>query len=39
VPDPSKLFAYTGFTPRIGLDQTLREVIDYELLCVGSAAS
>jgi len=30
VPDASKLFAYTGFRPRIGLDQTLREVIDYE---------
>jgi UDP-glucose 4-epimerase len=44
VPDTSKLFAYTGFTPRIGLDQTLREVIDYELRaegtpCVESAAS
>ena len=31
VPDASKLFAYTGFAPRITLDQTLREVIDYEL--------
>jgi nucleoside-diphosphate-sugar epimerase len=31
VPDASKLFAYTGFRPSIGLDQTLREVIDYEL--------
>ncbi|MDQ6671456.1 MAG: GDP-mannose 4,6-dehydratase [Chloroflexota bacterium] len=31
VPDASKLFAFTGFAPRIGLDQTLREVIDYEL--------
>jgi UDP-glucose 4-epimerase len=31
VPDVSKLFAYTGFRPRIELDQTLREVIDYEL--------
>jgi UDP-glucose 4-epimerase len=30
VPDASKLFAYTGFRPRISLDQTLREVIDYE---------
>ena len=30
VPDASKLYAYTGFRPRIGLDQTLREVIDYE---------
>jgi UDP-glucose 4-epimerase len=31
VPDASKLFAYTGFRPRLGLEQTLREVIDYEL--------
>jgi hypothetical protein len=34
------LFAYTGFRPQISLDETLREVIDYELLlCVASAAS
>jgi UDP-glucose 4-epimerase len=31
VPDASKLYAYTGFRPSIPLDQTLREVIDYEL--------
>ena len=31
VPDASKLFAYTGFRPKIGLDATLREVIDYEV--------
>ncbi|HEV7663713.1 MAG TPA: hypothetical protein VGQ62_09280, partial [Chloroflexota bacterium] len=31
VPDASKLFEYTGFVPRVDLDQTLREVIDYEL--------
>ena len=31
VPDADKLFAYTGFRPNTGLDQTLREVIDYEL--------
>ncbi len=31
VPDASKLYAYTGFRPSIELDQTLREVIDYEL--------
>jgi UDP-glucose 4-epimerase len=31
VPDASKLFAYTGFVPAVDLDQTLREVIDYEL--------
>jgi UDP-glucose 4-epimerase len=30
VPDASKLYAVTGFRPSIGLDQTLREVIDYE---------
>ena len=30
VPDASKLFAYTGFRACISLDQTLREVIDYE---------
>jgi len=31
VPDISKLEAFTGFRPSIGLDQTLREVIDYFL--------
>ncbi|HEY0581771.1 MAG TPA: GDP-mannose 4,6-dehydratase [Chloroflexota bacterium] len=31
VPDASKLFEYTGFQPRIGLDDTLRQVIDYEM--------
>jgi UDP-glucose 4-epimerase len=31
VPDTSKLFEYTGFVPRIDLDQTLRQVIDFEL--------
>jgi UDP-glucose 4-epimerase len=31
VPDTSKLFTYTGFQPSIDLEQTLREVIDYEL--------
>jgi UDP-glucose 4-epimerase len=30
VPDASKLYAYTGFSPTIGLDHTLREVIEYE---------
>src|ERR687885_1516857 len=39
VPDASKLFAYTGFRPQIGLDQTLREVIDYELSPDRHAAS
>jgi UDP-glucose 4-epimerase len=34
VPDASKLYAYTGFRPSIPLDQTLREVIDYELSTV-----
>ena len=31
VPDTTKLHALTGFVPQIGLDQTLREVIDYYL--------
>jgi UDP-glucose 4-epimerase len=31
VPDASKLYAFTGVRPSIELDQTLREVIDYEL--------
>ncbi|HEY3061208.1 MAG TPA: NAD-dependent epimerase/dehydratase family protein [Chloroflexota bacterium] len=31
VPDISKLETFTGFRPSIGLDQTLREVIDYFL--------
>jgi nucleoside-diphosphate-sugar epimerase len=31
VPDASKLYEYTGFRPSIQLDQTLREIIDYEL--------
>jgi UDP-glucose 4-epimerase len=31
VPDVRKLEQYTGFRPQIGLDQTLREVIDYFL--------
>jgi UDP-glucose 4-epimerase len=31
VPDVRKLVEYTGFQPRTGLDQTLREVIDYHL--------
>jgi UDP-glucose 4-epimerase len=35
VPDASKLFAYTGFLPRVDLNQTLREVIDYELSVSG----
>src|SRR5207244_3984235 len=39
VPDASKLFAYTGFRPQIGLDQTLREVIDYEMSDVRSQTS
>src|SRR5205807_4758140 len=39
VPDASKLYAYTGFRPRIGLDQTLREVIDYERSALGRQQS
>jgi UDP-glucose 4-epimerase len=31
VPDASKLYAYTGFRPSTVLDQTLREVIEFEL--------
>lgn len=31
VPDVRKLEEFTGFRPQIGLDQTLREVIDYFL--------
>ena len=31
VPDTSKLARYTGFRPEISLDQTLREVIDYQM--------
>jgi nucleoside-diphosphate-sugar epimerase len=41
VPDASKLYAYTGLRPEISLEDTLREVIQYErsLICAGSAAS
>jgi UDP-glucose 4-epimerase len=39
VPDASKLYAYTGFRPSVGLDQTLREVIDYELSSAAGAGS
>jgi len=40
VPDASKLFAYTGFRPTIRLDETLREIIDYETArCAESVAS
>jgi UDP-glucose 4-epimerase len=38
VPDASKLFAFTGFRPQITLDQTLREVIDYEMSAMSGAA-
>jgi UDP-glucose 4-epimerase len=31
VPDTSKLVEFTGFRPQISLDQTIREIIDYEL--------
>jgi len=31
VPNAGKLYEYTGFRPSVGLDQTLREVIDYEM--------
>jgi UDP-glucose 4-epimerase len=36
VPDASKLHEYTGFRPSIGLDQTLHEVIDYEMGRLGA---
>ena len=40
VPDAAKLYAYTGFRPTVGLDQTLREIIDYEMSqCAESVAS
>src|SRR5205823_3805691 len=39
VPDASKLYAYTGFQPSVSLDQTLREVIDYEMSEVRSQKS
>ena len=40
VPDAAKLYAYTGFRPSVGLDQTLREIIDYEMAqCAESVAS
>jgi UDP-glucose 4-epimerase len=41
VPDASKLRRYTGFSPSIPLDQTLREIIAYERArpCAASAAS
>jgi UDP-glucose 4-epimerase len=39
VPDASKLLAFTGFRPQISLDQTLREVIDYEMSDVRSQTS
>ncbi|HLZ28951.1 MAG TPA: NAD-dependent epimerase/dehydratase family protein [Chloroflexota bacterium] len=39
VPDASKLFAFTGFRPAIGLEQTLREVIDFELSAVSDQPS
>jgi UDP-glucose 4-epimerase len=38
VPDVTKLEAYTGFRPMVGLDQTLREVIDYFLAEAPAAA-
>jgi UDP-glucose 4-epimerase len=39
VPDASKLYAYTGFRPSIGLDQTLREIIDYETSAIRNQPS
>jgi len=39
VPDASKLFRVTGVRPQTPLDETLREVIEYERACAASAAS
>ncbi len=39
VPDVSKLERFTGFRPRTGLDETLREVIEYERAVLLHAAS
>jgi UDP-glucose 4-epimerase len=39
VPDASKLERYTGFRPSIGLEETLREVIEYQKRCAASAVS
>jgi nucleoside-diphosphate-sugar epimerase len=36
VPNADKLFEYTGFRPSVPLEQTLREVIDYEMGRVGA---
>lgn len=36
VPDASKLERYTGFAPRISLEETLREIIAYEMSVVSS---
>ena len=39
VPDTSQLHRLTGFRPACSLDQTLREVIDYQLSQLACAAS
>jgi UDP-glucose 4-epimerase len=39
VPNASKLYEHTGFQPGISLDQTLREVIDYELSALSGQQS
>jgi UDP-glucose 4-epimerase len=38
VPNAGKLYQYTGFRPSVGLDQTLREVIDYEMTRLETAS-
>jgi nucleoside-diphosphate-sugar epimerase len=38
VPNADKLYAYTGMRATIGLDQTLREIIDYELSALAETA-
>jgi UDP-glucose 4-epimerase len=39
VPNATKLEQFTGFRPRIPLDQTLREVIDFELSAISRQPS
>jgi UDP-glucose 4-epimerase len=38
VPNAGKLYEHTGFRPSVGLDQTLREVIDYETARLGAVS-
>jgi UDP-glucose 4-epimerase len=38
VPNANKLYAFTGFRPSTELDQTLREVIDYEMRAAATSS-